>query len=57
MVRLYAANFYHFVSLSTNDTPERRVKRQQAEELGHAYAYYKWGNYIKHDPQTNLKYI
>lgn len=57
MIRTYAANFYHFVSLSTNDTPEKRFNRQQAEEVGHGYAYYKWGNYIKHDPQTNLKYI
>ena len=57
MVRLHGLHFYHFVSLSTNDTPERRIKRQQAEELGHAYAYYKWGYYIQHNPETNLKYV
>jgi O-antigen biosynthesis protein len=57
MIRSYSCHFYHFVSLSTNDTPERRLKRQQAEELGHGYAYYKWSSYIKHDPKTNLKYI
>lgn len=57
MMRTYAANFYHFVSLSTNDTPDNTKKRQLAEEAGHGYAYYKWGSYIKHDPKTNLKYI
>lgn len=57
MLRLYSLHFYHFVSLSTNDTQERKLKRQQAEQQGHEYAKYKWGNYIQHNPQTNLKYI
>lgn len=57
MVRLYGLHFYHFVSLSTNDTQERIVQRQQTEQQGHEYAKYKWGNYIQHNPQTNLKYI
>ena len=57
MVRLYSANFYHFVSLSTNDTEERKIKRQESEQQGHEYAKYKWGNYIQHNPYTNLKYI
>jgi len=57
MVRTYNLHFYHFVSLSTNDTEEKRVNRQQAEVAGHEYARYKWGDYIKHNPHSNLKYI
>ena len=57
MKRNYNCNFYHFVSLSTNDTEERKIKRQQAEQQGHEYAKYKWGNYIQHNRNTNLKYI
>jgi len=57
MVRTYNLHFYHFVSLSTNDTEEKRVNRQQAEVAGHEYARYKWGDYIKHNPHNNLKYI
>lgn len=57
MVRNYNLHFYHFVSLSTNDTEERKVKRQEAERNGHEYAKYKWGHYIQHNPATNLKYI
>ena len=57
MIRTHNVHFYHFVSLSTNDTEERKLQRQQAEQSGHEYAKYKWGGYIKHDPQTNLKYI
>jgi len=57
MVRTYNLHFYHFVSLSTNDTEERRTDRQQAEGAGHEYAKYKWGDYIKHNPHNNLKYI
>lgn len=57
MLRSYSLHFYHFVSLSTNDTEERKAKRQEAERNGHEYASYKWGSYIKHNPQTNLKYL
>jgi len=57
MVRNYNLHFYHFVSLSTNSTEENRKKRYQAEINGHNYAKYKWGQYIQHDPETNLKYI
>lgn len=52
MIRSYACNFYHFASASTNGET-----RQRAERNGHEYAKYKWGSYIKHDPQTNRKYI
>jgi GT2 family glycosyltransferase len=57
MVRNWNLHFYHFVSLSTTDTPEKQQKRQQSEQNGHEYARYKWGNYIKHNPENNLKYI
>jgi len=52
MIRTYNCHFYHFASASTNG--EARMK---AEAAGHEYAKYKWGSYIKHDPQTNRKYI
>ena len=52
LTRIYNCHFYHFASVSTNGE-----KRQQAEQNGHNYAKYKWGNYIKHNPQTNLKFL
>lgn len=52
MLRTYNCHFYHFASISTNGE-----KRQQAEYNGHEYARYKWGEYIKHNPNNNLKYI
>jgi GT2 family glycosyltransferase len=52
MLRVYNCHFYHFASVSVNGE-----KRQQAERNGHEYAKYKWGNYIQHDPKTNLKYV
>jgi len=52
MLRTYNCHFYHFASVSVNGE-----KRQQAEMEGHEYAKYKWGTYIKHNPQTNLKFI
>lgn len=57
MVRNYNLHFYHFVSLSTNNTEENRKKRYEAEVNGHNYAKYKWGQYIQHNTETNLKYI
>ena len=52
MLRSYNCHFYHFASASTNGET-----RMRAEQTGHEYAKYKWGDYIKHDPQTNKKYI
>ncbi len=57
MIRNWNLHFYHFVSLETKKSPESELKRQQAEQLGHEYAKYKWGNYIKHNPENNLKFI
>jgi len=44
--------FYHFASASTNGETRRK-----AEINGHNYAKYKWGNYIKHDPKSNKKFL
>jgi GT2 family glycosyltransferase len=52
MLRTYNCHFYHFASISVNGE-----KRQQAEKYGHEYAKYKWGDYIKHNPKNNLKYL
>lgn len=52
MLRTYNCHFYHFASVSVNGE-----KRQQAEIKGHEYAKYKWGDYIKHNPINNLKYL
>ena len=52
MLREYGCPFYHFASISTNGE-----KRQIAEQKGHEYAKYKWGSYIKHNPQNNDKYL
>ena len=52
MLRTWKCHFYHFASASTNGEA-----RQQAEHRGHAYARYKWGSYIQHDPETNRKFI
>jgi glycosyltransferase involved in cell wall biosynthesis len=52
MMRTWNCHFYHFASVSVNGE-----MRRQSEISGHNYAKYKWGSYIKHDPNTNLKYI
>jgi len=56
MLRTWNCHFYHFVSLSTK-TPEQLEISRQYEQNCHEYAKYKWGNYIKHNPINNLKYI
>ncbi len=57
MRRTYLCHFYHFVSLSTNQSQEQQQQRIDCERKGHEYAKYKWGSYITHNPQTNLKSI
>jgi hypothetical protein len=52
MLRTYNCHFYHFASLSVNNE-----KRNIAERNGHEYAKYKWGTYIKHNPDNNEKYL
>jgi hypothetical protein len=49
---VFNCNFYHFASVSVNGE-----QRRQAEINGHTYAEYKWGSNIKHDLNTNLKYV
>lgn len=49
--RVYNCHFYHFAQIATG------TQRQEQEIQGHEYAKYKWGSYIKHNPETNLKYI
>jgi len=56
MVRTYNCHFYHFVSL-TAKTPDQIEISRQYEINCHEYAKYKWGNYIKHNPINNLKFI
>jgi glycosyltransferase involved in cell wall biosynthesis len=56
MLRTWNVHFYHFVSLSIKtqeQVNEAKIKEQQC----HEYAKYKWGNYIKNNPLTNLKYL
>ena len=50
--RIYNCHFYHFASVSANGK-----KRQEAEQNGHLYAKYKWGDFIKHNTSNNLKYL
>jgi len=56
MLRTWSCHFYHFVAL-TNKSPEQINQSQQEESACHMYAKYKWGNFIKHNPENNLKYI
>ena len=52
MWRTFDVPFYHFASASVNS-----YERQVAERSGHEYAMYKWGTNIKHNPNTNEKYL
>jgi len=56
MIRTYNCHFYHFVSLGTK-SPEQLEEANQKESLCHKFALYKWGSYIKHNPNNNIKYI
>lgn len=51
MLRTYNCHFYHFASLSVNGE-----KRKIAEQYGHEYFKYKWGNYMKRDINNNIFY-
>lgn len=56
MLRTYNCHFYHFVSL-TAKTPDQIEISKQYEQNCHEYAQYKWGKYIQHNPENNLKYL
>jgi glycosyltransferase involved in cell wall biosynthesis len=49
MLRTYNCHFYHFASASVNG-----AKRMLAEQKGHEYFKYKWGNYMKRDINNNI---
>ena len=57
MVRSYKCNFYHFVSVGTEATPEEKQAKAQKEALCHEYFKYKWGQYAKHNPINNSKLL
>jgi glycosyltransferase involved in cell wall biosynthesis len=48
MTRIYNCHFYHFASISVNGE-----KRILAEQEGHKYFKYKWGNYMKRNLINN----
>ena len=56
MIRTYKCHFYHFVSLGTK-SQEQLEEAKHKENLCHKFALYKWGSYIKHNPNNNIKYI
>ena len=56
MVRIYNCHFYHFVSVSAKTSEQVEIAKQY-EYNCHEYAQYKWGSYIKHNPNNNLKYL
>ena len=57
MWRTYNTHFYHFAGASTRKTPEQDAESSLKERSAHEFAKLKWGSYIKHNPQNNLKYI
>ena len=56
MKRTYRTHLYHFVT-GTSNTPEAILRRQQDEQRGWEYSFYKWGARIVSDPHTNKKYL
>ena len=57
MVRSYKCNFYHFVSVGTEATPEEKQSKATKEAACHEYFRYKWGQYAKHNPINNSKLL
>lgn len=57
MMRSYKCNFYHFVSVGTEATPEEKQSKAQKEAACHEYFKYKWGQYAKHNPVNNSKLL
>ena len=51
MLVTYNCHFYHFEYVSVNGE-----KRMLAEQAGHEYFKYKWGNYMKRDINNNISY-
>jgi glycosyltransferase involved in cell wall biosynthesis len=57
MLRTYACNFYHFVSVGTEATPEEKQNKAIKEQACHEYFKYKWGQPAKHNPINNSKLL
>jgi glycosyltransferase involved in cell wall biosynthesis len=57
MIRSYNCHFYHFESLSTRANVERSRERDILQLKASEYFKYKWGTYIKHNSDNNLKYL
>lgn len=57
MIRSYKCNFYHFVSVGTEATPEEKQNKAVKEQACHEYFRYKWGQYAQHNPVNNSKLI
>jgi GT2 family glycosyltransferase len=57
MMRTYNCTFYHFESLSTRSDIEKSRQRDILQMQASEYFKYKWGNYIRHNPLNNLKYL
>jgi len=57
MIRSYKCNFYHFVSVGTEATPEEKQNKAVKEQACHEYFRYKWGQYAKHNPINNSKLL
>jgi glycosyltransferase involved in cell wall biosynthesis len=55
-IRLYNVAFYHFVSIGTK-SGERSKESYRQEHECHYYFKYKWGDYMKRDPQTNKIFV
>lgn len=57
MLRTYNCQFYHFVSIGTEATPEEKQSKAVKEQACHEYFKYKWGQYARHNPETNSKLL
>jgi glycosyltransferase involved in cell wall biosynthesis len=57
MLRTYGCHFYHFVSLSTEATPEEKQSKLIKLKSCHTYFKYKWGQQAKHNPLNNSKLL
>lgn len=57
MLRLYDCHFYHFVSISTEETTQGKANKALREQACHEYFKYKWGQHAKHNPHTNSKLL
>lgn len=55
--RTYNTHFYHFAGAATRKTPEQSRLSTEKEMAAHEFAKTKWGSYIKHNSNNNLKYI